>query len=100
MKIALSASFPDTVSTVRRAFDGLAERDDFVCFHFRGRVAEHDPANIWRSRAAELIREHFLMELAPDVVHVFSLFEGWADDSTTSIGALHGRTPPRLLSTT
>ncbi len=88
VKIALSALFPDTVSTVRRAFDGLAERDDFVCFHVPGPVAEHDPANIWRSRAAELIREHFLMELAPDVVHVFSLFEGWADDSTTSIGAL------------
>lgn len=88
VKIALSSSFPDTVSAVRRAFAGLVEKDDLVCFHVPGPVAEHDPANIWRSRAAELIREHFLTELAPDVVHVFSLFEGWADDSVTSIGAL------------
>lgn len=88
VKIALSAAFPDTVSAVRQSFTGLLKRDDFACFHVPGPLAENDPANAWRSRAAELMREHFLMELGPDVVHAFSLFEGWSDDSTTSVGAL------------
>ena len=37
---------------------------------------------------AELIREQFIAELKPDVVHVFSLFEGFFDNVVVSIGRL------------
>ena len=47
------------------------------------------PSNTWRRRAAELIRESFLSELRPDIVHVSSLFEGAnLCDAALSIGTL------------
>ena len=52
------------------------------------RVFEGDPANAWRQQAAERIREHYLATLQPSVVHVSSLFEGYGDDTVTSV--LHG----------
>ncbi len=58
-------------------------------------VSEIDPANINRTRAAELIREHFLKSQNPDVVHLCSLFEGWNDNSVTSV-----ESPDSNISTT
>jgi glycosyltransferase involved in cell wall biosynthesis len=52
-----------------------------------GPVAENDPNNLWRARAAEKIREYFLAGLKPDIVHVPCLFRGWHDDVVSSIGA-------------
>ncbi|WP_084294624.1 glycosyltransferase [Asaia prunellae] len=51
-----------------------------------GGTAERYEENAWRTRAAELIRERFIAELAPDVVHLGSLFEGYVDDAVTSVG--------------
>jgi len=48
-------------------------------------VSEIESANINRAHAAELVREHFLNSLAPDIVHLSSLFEGWRDNSVTSV---------------
>ena len=39
-------------------------------------------------RAAEVLREHYLATLAPDFVHVASLFEGLGEDASASV--LHG----------
>ena len=43
--------------------------------------------------AGERLRESFLASLAPDVVHVSSLFEGFGDDALTSIGEVDGLSP-------
>ncbi|QEF95972.1 glycosyltransferase (plasmid) [Formicincola oecophyllae] len=51
-----------------------------------GSPAERHEENGWRTRAAELIREQFIAELSPDIVHLGSLFEGYVDDAVTSIG--------------
>ena len=48
----------------------------------------HDPANRMRESLAELLREAFIKELEPDLVHVFSVMEGYADNVVTSIGRL------------
>ena len=45
-----------------------------------------DPANDWRRRSGEVLRESFLASLKPDIVHVSSLFEGLIDDAVTSAG--------------
>ena len=62
-------------------------------FSAPGPVAERDPANSPRARVAELVREHAIAELSPDVVHVGSLFEGFVDDAVTSIGCLENGIP-------
>ncbi|MDG2271272.1 MAG: glycosyltransferase, partial [Halioglobus sp.] len=50
-------------------------------------------SNGLRRDLAELIREQFIAELRPDVVHVFSLFEGFLDNVVTSIGRLSSHYP-------
>jgi len=39
------------------------------------------------------MREEFLASLAPDVIHIGSLFEGYADNAVTSIGRFDRATP-------
>lgn len=86
--LILNNLFPDTIDPIRQDFDGLIPKEHIVVFAVPGPVAEHDPSNAWRSRAAEQVREHFLASLDPDIVHVASLFEGWVDDAVTSVGLL------------
>jgi glycosyltransferase involved in cell wall biosynthesis len=84
--IALSAYFPGTVDSVRSAFRGLVPPERVVVWHGPGPVTSCDPANDWRRETAELIREEFLADLGPDVVHVTSLFEGFGENVVTSVG--------------
>lgn len=84
--IALNGLFPDTVDTLRAAFDGLVPPERVVVWEAPGPVTWIDPNDAWRREAAELIRESFIAGIRPDVVHVASLFEGFSDDCVTSVG--------------
>jgi len=84
--IGLNNAFPDTVEAVRGAFDRWIPQERIVVWETVGPVAEADPNNRTRRWLAECLREDFLARLNPDVVHVSTLFEGWADDVTASIG--------------
>jgi len=86
--IALNGRFKDTIEPLRTNFDGLVPQEHIVVFEVPGFVAEIDPASVWRARAAERLREHFLASLKPDVIFISSLFEGWLDNAVTSIGTL------------
>ncbi len=85
--LTVSAAFPESVLTIRHAFEGLIPQEHIRVFEVPTPIAEVNSANAWRARAAEKIREHFLQQLKPDVVHVSSLFEGYIDDAVTSVGA-------------
>jgi glycosyltransferase involved in cell wall biosynthesis len=91
--LTLNACFPEQVERIRSAFDGLIPQDRIVVFSVPAPCAEMVPANDWRARAAERVREGFLEGLNPDMVFVPSLFEGWCDDSVTSIGCFAGDLP-------
>ena len=84
--LALSGAFPDSIADIRSAFDGLVPPERIQVFEVPLPVAEHDPRNHWRARAAEHIRAHFLAELQADVVLVTSLFEGHVDDAVVHVG--------------
>jgi glycosyltransferase involved in cell wall biosynthesis len=84
--LVLNNLFPETIKPIRDAFSRLIPQEHIVVFAVPGPVAEQDPANAWRSRAAEQVRESFLASIQPDMVHVASLFEGWVDDAVTSVG--------------
>lgn len=89
LHIVLNAALPASVAALQQAFDGLLPRRHMHLFHAPLPVAGSDAANGWRSAAAERVREHFLAELRPDIVHIASLFEGWTDDAITSVR--HGK---------
>lgn len=40
-------------------------------------------------RSAELIREQFIYDIAPDVLHISSLFEGLQEEIVTSVGQIY-----------
>ncbi len=87
--IALNSRFPEAVKDVRTAFAGLLPAEHIVVFDVPPLLSWENPSNAWRRRAAELIRESFLFELQPDVVHLSSLFEGAKFcDATHSIALL------------
>jgi O-antigen biosynthesis alpha-1,2-mannosyltransferase len=87
--IVLNSSFQDSIIDVRAAFDGLVPAERMLIFDVPPLLSWENPSNAWRRRAAELIRESFLSELQPDIVHVSSLFEGAnLCDAALSIGTL------------
>jgi len=86
--LALNGLFPETIQPIRDAFGGMLPRDHILVWEAPGPIAAGSSANEARRRRAELIYEAFLAGLAPDIVHVSSLFEGLVDDAATSIGTL------------
>ncbi|MEP7300925.1 MAG: glycosyltransferase [Caldimonas sp.] len=84
--LALNGLFPESVDSIRAAFDDLLPQSDIRVWSAPGPVREADPANRPRRQAAERIREAFLLDLRPDVVLMTSLFEGLGDDAVTSAG--------------
>jgi len=85
IRIALNDAFPDSVTTLRRAFAGLVPPSHITAYTTLAPAAEADPANGWRIATAERIRERYLASLRPDIVHVASLFEGLSDNSVVSV---------------
>lgn len=91
--ILLNHTFPEALDDVRNEFMDLIDPKRIFIWQSLREVAEINPCNRWRSRAAELIRERFIQGLSPDIVHVSSLFEGFVSDNVTSIGYLNGNPP-------
>lgn len=86
--IALNGRFEHTIGLLRGTFDGLVPQDHIRVFDIPGPVLAENPANEWRIRAAERVRESFLASLRPDVIFFSGLFEGWISDAVTSVGTL------------
>lgn len=85
--IAASNAFPDTIADLRYAFAGLVPVERIRIFDIPTPAAEYDKANAWRVRAAEKIREDFLISLQPDIIHVAALIDNPTQDVVASIGS-------------
>ena len=95
--LALSGAFPDTIEPIRAIFDGLLPQESIHIWNAPVPVAEENAANDGRREVAELLREAFLASFQPDVIHVTSLFEGYADNAVTSIGRFDNSTPVSVM---
>jgi glycosyltransferase involved in cell wall biosynthesis len=91
--LVLSGLFPETIEPIRAAFDGLLLQENICVWHAPGPVNESSVGNENRRELAEVIREAYLASLNPDIIHITSLFEGYVDDATTSIGVFDKLTP-------
>lgn len=90
--LVLSGLFPNTIGPIRAAFEGLLPQENIRVWYAPGPVKEEQAGNDTRREVAELIREAFIANLNPDVVHICSLFEGYVDDAVTSIGRFDNQT--------
>ncbi|SIT50129.1 conserved hypothetical protein [Paraburkholderia piptadeniae] len=86
--IVLNDLFPETVEVIRHAFVDLLPAERIAVFSLPP-LTLYRGVDDWRTSAAEMIREHAIAELEPDVVHISSLFEGYVDNSVTSIKRLY-----------
>ena len=91
--VCLNAALTEADTVIHNALAQWVPPERIVSFQIPTPVAMQHPDNNWRCRAAELLREAFLAELQPDMVHVSSLFEGWLDDAALSVGTLTLPTP-------
>jgi glycosyltransferase involved in cell wall biosynthesis len=91
--IVLNGALQGTIEPVRERFRDLVPPERIRVWSQLTPTAGLDEANQWRARASELLREHALCELTPDIVHVSSLFEGLGDDAVTSVGRLTSELP-------
>jgi glycosyltransferase involved in cell wall biosynthesis len=94
--LVLNGRIPDSLEPLRAEFAHLIPPDRIRIFELPGPLAEEDPSNSWRRQAAELLREKFLADLCPDVVHVSTLFEGHGNEVVTSVGRLDPTLPTAL----
>ena len=85
--IVLNGMLEDTVLPLRAEFESHLSQDKILMWEAPGPVAGNTPKNAWRRQTAEILREAFIADLQPDIVHVSSLFEGFFEDAVTSAGA-------------
>ena len=95
--LALNGLFPDTIESLRAAFDGVLPQQDIRVWDAPGPTRETNPDNRLRREVAERMREAFLAAQQPDVVLVSSLFEGFGDDAITSLGSFDTQTPTAVI---
>ena len=84
--LLLNGSLPNE-NAIRAEFAELLPQQDIHTFLLPPFIAADNelPAH---TRIAELIREKRIVEIAPDVLHIASLFEGAGENVVTSVGLL------------
>lgn len=83
--LLISRSFPGTIWPLRGMFRGLVPDERIVEMGLPGPVAWNHPESRPVRERAERDRRAILERLAPDVVHLSSLFEGLSDESVTTL---------------
>jgi glycosyltransferase involved in cell wall biosynthesis len=88
--LALNDSYTDSVVEIRKAFAGLLPDESIIVFHPILPSEAVNPQNAWRTRASELIREHCIASLNPDITHLLSIFDPDTlhGNAVTSVGQL------------
>lgn len=85
--LLLNSSFPESITEIKKLFAGLIPEERICVFKVPYFPDRYKHAHSWKNSAVELIREYFLQQLNPDIVHITSLFESDICTST-SIGEL------------
>lgn len=95
--LVLNGVFTETIEELKRHFLGRVLEENIRIWRAPAPVFYADQNNTSRRKAAELIREYFISSLAPDFVLITSLFEGFIDNSVTSIGLLDQSVPTAVV---
>jgi O-antigen biosynthesis alpha-1,2-mannosyltransferase len=89
MFILLNASSPDSAESVLAELRDVLSADRCLLFSCPGPVANSHVVNASKRRIAEVLREHMIDSLSPDVLLVAGLTERSAGNVVTSIGHHH-----------
>jgi glycosyltransferase involved in cell wall biosynthesis len=95
--LVLSGLFHDTIDKIKSDFENLLPSENILVWNAPGPTRDIDATNKSNREIAEIIREDFLNNLAPDIIHINSLFEGYVDDAVTSIGRVGAKIPTSVI---
>lgn len=91
--LLVSGAFSEDHPQLVAEFEALYPGTQCAVCSLPGPSSADHPENRLRESVSELMREAFIAELEPDLVHIFSALEGYADDVVTSIGRLDADYP-------
>jgi glycosyltransferase involved in cell wall biosynthesis len=95
--VILNASFSEELEEVKAHLNDLHPKLKIFSFNIPTPSASGEPANQWRLRASELLREYFVALISPDYQHISTLIaDGWGDDCVASVGELGVHIPTAL----
>jgi glycosyltransferase involved in cell wall biosynthesis len=83
--LLLNGLFPETIAPIIRDFSSLLRPEQIKIWEAIGPTHAMDEANAWRRAAANHIRQELIRQIAPDIVLITTLFEGFGDNFIASI---------------
>lgn len=86
--IIFNTALTDNHQELRSAFAPFVPTSRMLNFAIPEPVAAVSAQSAWRTEAAEILREQFILQLQPDVVLITSLFEGYGDNAVASVKSL------------
>ncbi len=84
--VVLNGGFPESILKIREELRGILDQEYIKVWFSPMPVMECQAGTDQRRQIAEQMREAYIASLNPDIVHICSLFEGYGDNSVTSIG--------------
>lgn len=91
--LVLNGLFSETISAIFADFEGVIDPANIMVWNAPGPVRYMEADNGWHREVAQLLREHFIASLQPDVLYIPSLFEGYVDDAVLSVGKFYDTAP-------
>jgi glycosyltransferase involved in cell wall biosynthesis len=85
--VLLNTTMSESIEHLRAEFDGLLPQSRLITWDALAPTAYMDPANTFRRKASETLRLQVLRQLKPDIVHVASMIEGFAEELVATIPA-------------
>lgn len=89
--LALNGCFADSIPLIQEIFSAVLPPENIKIWQIPSPTFEYRPQNIWRRKASEILREAFFLSLNPDIVLVTNYFEGFSQNSVTSIDAFKNK---------
>lgn len=78
--LLLSGLFPETIADLIQEFSKVLHPEQIKIWEALGPTAQIDSANDWRRVAAKYMRNERIKQIAPDIVLLTTLFEGYGDN--------------------
>jgi O-antigen biosynthesis alpha-1,2-mannosyltransferase len=95
--VLLNARFPESIADIERDLGSDVEESNIAVMRIPERVSADSAANSWRRRGAELLRQRLIAAIQPDAVLIASLFEGFSDDTVSSVESLVTPAPTAVV---
>jgi glycosyltransferase involved in cell wall biosynthesis len=83
--------FPQSIESIRGEFYGILPKENIHTWFSPFPINASSDANDWRRRASQIILQHYIEELKPDILHISSMFEGYFDDAVVAPNTASGK---------